>query len=296
MTQHTAVVTGADMIPDSLTLMGVKGGPAIRPGTNMPTSLLLRMGGRTTLIDAGLGAARSVCAAGVPLTAIDLTVITHLHSDHYLELGPLLHTAWTAGLTRPIPVIGPAGLAQYWAGFLHSMDFDIALRIEDEGRVPLAPLLDLTVMSEGVIHGAGPTITALRNDHPPITDSFALRFDHGGRSVTFSGDTAYMDDMAEFARGSDILVHEAMLIPGVEALCARMPNGDARLRQHILRSHTDAADVGRIARDAQVGQLVLTHMVPDGDPDFPPAAWVARVRETWAGPLHLGQDGMRLLL
>ena len=277
-----------------LVLMGVKGGPAIRPGSNMPTSNLIRMGGKVILVDAGLGVTRSLCAAGVPLTGIDLILITHLHSDHYLELGPLFHTAWTAGLNRPIPVIGPTGLPAYWDGFLASMDFDITLRIADEGRVPLAPLFDFTRIGDGPVFEGGPTIRAMRNIHPPIKESYALRFDHDGESIVISGDTAYMPEMSEFAQGADILLHEAMLVDGVEALVRRMTNGDDRLRTHILRSHTSAADVGRIARDAGVGQLALTHMVPDGDPDFTETHWVSGVRKHWDGPLHIGQDGMRL--
>ncbi|NBD28836.1 MAG: MBL fold metallo-hydrolase [Alphaproteobacteria bacterium] len=278
-----------------ITMMGVKGGPAIRPGSHMPTSNLVQMGGRTILVDAGLGATRGLCDAGVALTEIDLVLITHLHSDHYLELGPLLHTAWVAGLNRPLPIIGPAGLFPYWEGFLHAMAFDVTLRMEDEGRVPLGPLFQLTPIAEGLVHdGGGLSIHAMRNVHPPIKDSFALRFDSAGKSIAVSGDTAYMPEMAEFAAGADILVHEAMLLDGVEALLARMTNGDDRLRTHILRSHTSAEDVGRIAADAGVGQLALTHMVPDGDPDFTEAHWSAEVRKHWTGPLHIGRDGMVL--
>jgi ribonuclease BN (tRNA processing enzyme) len=87
-----------------------------------------------------------------------------------------------------------------------------------------------------------------------------------------------------------------MLREGVEALCARMTNGDDRLRTHILQSHTDAHDVGRIARDAGVRQLALNHFVPDGDPDFTDAHWTNAVREHWGGPLHLGRDGLVITL
>lgn len=277
---------------NSLALMGVKGGPAIRPGSHMPTSMLLRFGGRTILVDAGLGVTRGICDQGVALPDVDMIFITHLHSDHYLELGPLLHTAWTAGLYRPVPVIGPAGLDTYWEGFQRSMSFDIDLRIRDEGRCDFAKLAAIDTLSDGTKTHDGITVRALRNQHPPITDSYALRFDAGGKSVVLSGDTAYMPEMADFARGADLLVHEAMLRPGVEALCARMTNGDERLRRHILNSHTDAADVGRIARDAGVKQLALNHFVPDGDPDFTDADWENAVRQHWAGPLHLGKDGM----
>ncbi len=276
---------------NTLALMGVKGGPTIRPGSHMPTSILLRLGGKTILVDAGLGATRGVCDQGVPLTGIDMIFVTHLHSDHYLELGPFFHTAWTAGLNRPIRVIGPKGLDAYWAGFVQSMSFDIDLRIRDEGRCDFASLAQISVLADAATYD-GITVRALRNVHPPITDSYALRFDAGGTSVVLSGDTAYMPEMADFARGANLLVHEAMLRDGVAALCARMTNGDDRLRHHILNSHTDATDVGRIARDAGVGQLALNHFVPDGDPDFTDTHWNDAVRVHWAGPLHLGKDGM----
>jgi len=278
---------------DTLALLGNKGGPAIRPGSQMPVSMLLRMAGKTIVIDCGLGVTRGICDQGVALTKIDLIVITHLHSDHYLELGPLFHTAWTAGLNRTIPVIGPRGLDAYWRAFQDSMRFDIDLRIRDEGRCDFDSLAAISEIGETHDLG-GITMTTMRNVHPPITDSFALRFDGPDSSVTLSGDTAYMPEMADFARGADLLVHEAMLRDGVEALCARMTNGDDRLRTHILRSHTDAEDVGRIARDAGVRQLALNHFVPDGDPDFTDRHWEAAVRKHWDGPLFLGRDGMKI--
>ena len=279
----------------SLTLIGVKGGPAIRPGSNMPTSFLLRMGGKSILVDAGLGATRGICDQGVALPDIDMVFVTHLHSDHYLELGPFFHTAWVAGLTRPVPVTGPSGLAGYWRGFLDSMRFDIDLRIKDEGRCDLQDLAVLQTIRPGCIHdGDGLTVTAMENLHPPIAESFALRFECAGQSVVFSGDTAFMPEMAEFAKGADILVHEAMLRPGVEALCARMKNGDERLLNHILRSHTSAGDVGRIASQAGVKRLVLNHFVPDGDQDFTDQDWQTAVRQTWPGPLQLGKDGLTI--
>ena len=280
---------------DSLALLGVKGGPAIRPGSNMPVSMLLRMNQKNIVVDCGLGVARGICDQGVALTQIDLIVITHLHSDHYLELGPLFHTAWTAGLNRTIPVIGPKGLDAYWAGFQESMRFDIDLRIRDEGRCDFDSLAQIIEIEDSHDLG-GITLRTMRNIHPPITDTFALRFDSADSSVTLSGDTAYMPEMADFARGADLLVHEAMLRDGVEALCARMTNGDDRLRTHILRSHTDAEDVGRIAKDAGVKQLALNHMVPDGDPDFTDQHWTDAVRKHWDGPFFLGTDGMKIAI
>ena len=196
---------------DCLALMGVKGGPAIRPGSHMPISMLLQMIVKNIVIDAGLGVTRGICDQGVALTDIDLIVITHLHSDHYLELGPLFHTAWTAGLARTIPVIGPKGLDAYWRGFQQSMAFDIDLRIRDEGRCSFDSLADIHIISDQVTWG-DITLHTMRNMHPPITDTFALRFENKDHCVVLSGDTAYMPQMARFAKGADLLVHEAMSV------------------------------------------------------------------------------------
>lgn len=281
----------------SISLLGVKGGPAIKPGSNMPSATLIRMAGRTILVDAGLGAARAVCDQGVALTEIDLILITHLHSDHYLELGPILHTAWVSGLVRPIPVIGPAGLSEYWAGFLQSMAFDIELRMADEGRTDLAELTQFSALSEGpVFDQDGLCLTALRNHHPPIKDSFALRFDYAGQRIVHSGDTAAIDGMINFARGADVLVHEVLLEAGVDRLCASLNLTDGLLKRHLIQSHASAPEVGRIATMAGVKHLVLTHFVPGSDPGLSDKDWTDAVRQTWKGPLTLGRDGLLITL
>jgi ribonuclease BN (tRNA processing enzyme) len=219
----------------------VKGGPAIRPGSNMPTSTLVSLAGKTILVDAGLGAAKAVCDQGVALTAIDAILITHLHSDHYLELGPFLHTAWTAGLNRPVPVYGPPRLRHYWQAFLTSMEDDIALRIADEGRPDLAGLVDLRPVPDGSFDLGGITVTApskitTRRSRPATPSASTPAQPAWSCPATPPRSRPWSD----FAQDADLLVHEAMLTEGVDALMARMTNGDDRLRTHILRSHTDA--------------------------------------------------------
>ncbi|MEM9715130.1 MAG: MBL fold metallo-hydrolase [Pseudomonadota bacterium] len=281
----------------SITMMGVKGGPAIRPGSNMPTSLLVQMGGQNIVVDAGLGVTRGVCDAGLALTEIDAIYITHMHSDHYLELGPLFHTAWTAGLNRPIPVIGPAGLADYWAHFYNSMRFDIELRLADEGRPNLKDLFAFTLMTEGALSAPSPVnVDAILNDHPPIKESYALRFMADDKRFVFSGDTAPLPAMIPFAKDADLLIHEAMMISGVERLVAKLPNNGDLLRTHILRSHTAADQVGRIAAEANVKHLAITHMVPDSDPEITEQDWITEIRRHYQGNITIGTDGITITL
>lgn len=282
---------------DWVALLGTKGGPAIRPGSTMPTSSLVSLAGRLVVVDCGLGVTRGIVDQGIGLTAIERIVITHLHSDHYLELGPLLHTAWTAGLDRPVAIHGPRELEDYLRNFLASMQADIDLRIADEGRPDLRRLVAFHPIREGRVFADGPlSVHALRNEHPPLEQSYALSFRSGTRHVVFSGDTAFMPALADFAADADLLVHEAMLPQALEALVARVKNGDDRLMTHLRRSHTSAADAARIAEMAGVHSLALHHLIPSDDPDFGPDQWRQAVHAHWRGKLHVGGDGLRIRL
>ncbi len=285
------------MAEASVTIPGSKGGPAIRPGLSLPAAVLLRLDGRTILVDAGLGAAAGLCRAGVALTDLDAILVSHLHSDHYLELGPLVHTAWTAGLKRPVPVFGLAGLEACWRRFCAAMADDIVLRIADEGRPELSPLAEFHSLEEGRgLDPGGVEVGVMRNCRPPVVESHALRFADGGKTVVLSGDTAPMEEMVDFARGADLLVHEAMPEAGASAIVARMGYRDDRLLRHIRHSHSPAEAVARIATRAGVRALALYHLIPGGEPGFEADIWRAAVAPHYDGPLHVGHDELEIAL
>ena len=111
--------------------------------------------------------------------------------------------------------------------------------------------------------------------------------------IVFSGDTAYLPKLAEFARGADVLVHEVMYLPGVDALVKRVPNA-ATLREHLLASHTLTEDVGRIAQAAGVKMLVLSHFVPGDDASITDEMWAEGVRRHFGGRIVVGADMMEI--
>ena len=276
-------------------LLGTKGGPAIRPGSSMPTSNLCVINGRQIVVDCGLGVTRGLVDQGMPLKDVALIFISHLHSDHYLELGPLLHTAWTAGLKTPVDVYGPAGLDAYWAAFLLSMKADIDLRIADEGRPDLRGLVTVHTIDAGVVlQDGGLTVSAIRTEHPPLVDCFALSFKTDTVHVVFSGDTAPIAALEDFARGADLLVHEAMLERALPALMARVGNGSEKLLEHMHRSHSLADAAARTATRAGVARLALSHLVPADDPAYGAQDWRDAVAGHWDGPLFVGKDGIRI--
>ncbi len=283
------------MANDCLTLLGTKGGPAVRSPDAMPTASLLELGGQTIVIDCGIGVTRAIVSSGRRLLDLDAIFITHLHSDHLLELGPLAHTIWTSGLKRNIQVFGPQGCLEYWRHFLSSMAFDNAMRVEDEGRPPIEELFTVSEYTEGLVcQLESISVSALRVNHPPVTECFALRFEFGDRLIVFSADTAYFPPLAEFSEGANILVHEAMVEEGIELLLKRTANAD-RLREHLDASHSTAEQAGLIANKAGVGKLVLNHLIPADDSNIGSADFLDEVRRNWRGETIVGSDGMEIM-
>jgi ribonuclease BN (tRNA processing enzyme) len=129
--------------------------------------------------------------------------------------------------------------------------------------------------------------------HPLVKQAYAYRFDAKDRSVVISGDTTYAPELAEFAKDADVLVHEVMYLPGIEALVRRLPNA-TRLREHLLASHTVPEDVGKIAAQAGVRTLVLTHFVPGDDPSITDEQWAEGVRKHFTGRIIVGKDLMEI--
>lgn len=278
-----------------LVLLGSKGGPALRPQGARPTSTLLQWGGLNVLVDAGLGCSLGVVEAGVALSELDVVVITHLHADHVLELGPLLHTAWTSGLTRPIRVIAPAGAEHLWRYFLKSMAVDIELRVVDEGRTPLTELVRFEAIAAGERRALSDDLSlrTLAVPHPPVEPNLALRFDGPTAAITFSGDTAYHPPLARFAHGSRVLLHEAMLPEALERLVARTHGGE-RLYRHLVRSHSSVEEAARIAAAAEARALVLHHLIPADDPQVTRDAFEERARQHFGGRVIVASDGLSL--
>lgn len=273
-----------------LILLGTGGGPTPKPNRAAPAQAIV-VGDQVYVIDAGNGVARQLVLAGIKLSAIRALFLTHHHSDHNADFGNLLMLAWATNLTRPVSLIGPPPLARMTRQFLAMNDYDIRTRIADEGRPPLAPLLRPREISRpGLVHADGQLrVTAALVDHPPVRPAFAYRFDTSDRSIVISGDTTPSPALIALAKGADVLVHEVMHLPALDPLIANESNAP-RLRQHLLDSHTTSEQVGKVATQAGVRTLVLTHFVPGGVPTVPEETWLAAVRPHFAGRIVVGHD------
>jgi len=295
-----AITSALAQLPERGTrwiILGSKGGPRVTTGRSNPANVLL-VDGVPHVVDCGYGVAKRLEEVKVALPRIRYIFVTHLHSDHVLEYGTMVDAAWSAGLSHPIDAYGPVGLAALTEHFWEANRFDIEIRIPDEGKPDPRKLLMVHEIGDSgpVMSNDRIKVRAFRTPHPPILEkNYAYRFETPQGVIVYACDTAYNPQLADFARGADLLIHEALYVPGVEALAARVKNA-VTLKAHLLAAHTSTEDVGRIAAAAGVKKLVLSHLVPGDDPTITDEMWVEGAAKHYDGPIVVARDLMVLNL
>lgn len=196
-------------------------------------------GGRL-LLDCGHGVVSRLRALELWPDAI---VLSHLHADHAGDLLPLMFAIQHGGLPAPQAVFVPPGarvlLAEQLAGQgLRVADMERAFPIREyRTAVPLELL--------------GARISSCRTKHAP--HACALRIEDG-RAVVYTGDSPPNPDVAQLARGADLLLSEATLLEVTEDPAPG-------------RCHMTATEAGALARASAVGRLVITHLPAERRPE-----------------------------
>jgi len=273
-----------------LILLGTAGGPRPRNSRAAPSQVIW-VNNTAYVVDCGNGVAIQMTRARLPLTAVRHVFITHHHSDHNADYGNLLLLAWQSGLQSRVDTWGPPPIDRMTDLFFDMNRYDIDTRIKDEGRNPLIPLIHPHQLMEGgtLFKDDHVSVTCALVEHPPIAPAFAYRFDTVDRSIVISGDTKPCDALIRLARNADILVHEVMYPPALDRLLAPLPNA-AALKKSILSHHTPVAEVGRVAQEAGVKTLVLSHFVPAEDPGVTEEMWIETARGPFNGRIIAGRD------
>ncbi|MFI6494970.1 MBL fold metallo-hydrolase [Streptomyces sp. NPDC050564] len=137
-------------------------------------------------------------------------------------------------------------------------------------------------------------VSAILVPHGAVFPAYAYRFDTDHGSVVFSGDTTLSPNVITLARDADVLVHEALYPEGLASL--GLPQS---LIDHILATHTNVAELGRIAAEAGAGTLVATHLSPGNPAAVSDATWRRLLRDSarrsdYGGSMLLGTDLMHV--
>ena len=235
------------------------------------------------LFDCGEATQKQMMYAQISPMKIDDIYITHLHGDHILGLPGLIQSLAFRGRTRPLNIYGPEGIDQLLEhiknlGFAsinyeiitHTVVDDSIIYKQDDFIVRAKKMkhtvTDYAYMIEEIRQPKFLKSKALELNIPPgplfgklqagcevTVDGIVIKPEQvlgpprKGVKLVFSGDTIPQESMIEFAHGVDVLIHEATFSKEYEDNAKE--NG-----------HTTAEDAARIAKEADVEQLILTHL------------------------------------
>ena len=265
-----------------VTLLGT-GCPQVHAHRSGPASLV-QTGAMSFLVDCGSGVTQRMAVAGVSGAGLDALLLTHLHSDHLIDLYQLVISSWHQGRARPQRIFGPSGTRAFAEATMEVWRKERELRIAWECRPSTAGLeLEITEFGEGVIFDAdGLRISAFKVDHRPVEQAFGFLFETAHARVAFSGDTTVCDGLVSAAKDVDLLVHECFI--------HREMGGRMRSAQglaNVAAYHTLSSDVGKVAARAGARLLLLNHFVPV---EFDRDALLREVGADFKGSVVIGED------
>lgn len=247
-----------------VTVLGA--GTAVPSPGRSAAGVLIRIGSVPIAFDLGPGTVARMAEAGTSYRDLEYVFLSHLHSDHTLDLVTLLQAnnatpGWTR--SKPLRLTGCRGTRKLYDDLLAAYP-DVS---------PKSYALEIRECGAERITADGWTIETALTGH--TLSSLAYRLEAGGAVVVYSGDCVESDELKRLARNADLLLCE----------CA-FPRGWATL------DHMTADAVGRVAQAGQVKRVILTHL-------YPPAQSVdlaAQVQETYTGPVLVAVDGTRAVV
>ena len=264
-------------------------------------------GGQFVLVDIGPSSWRKLDLTGLPLDRLTAILLTHFHSDHIGDLGEATTMSWAAGRPKALDVYGPEGVATVVEGFAKAYSLDVGYRATHHGETNMprstagAVAHTVTLPSPDgiatVFDRNGFKVQAFGVNHDPIKPAYGYRIEYGGRAVVISGDTVKSENLARYAAGADILIHEALskvlIAQGAAALAAAGQTRRSQMARDVLTYHSSPVDAAETAEAAKVDTLVLSHIIPQLPNEATEQVFLKGVSDAFHGKVVLGKDGMR---
>jgi ribonuclease Z len=274
-----------------LTLITAGTGGAYENPARRGPATLIGFGQRVWMVDAGRAVAESLRAAKVPVSQPATVLLTNLLPENTVGLDDLLLTGWLDGRKAPLRVIGPPGTSRLLAGIAAGHAASVTALGEALG-LPLdgAAYEPIEISSGWNDPGGGIAARAASLRGGPV-EALAYRFEAAGRSIVVSGTGWAPDALVEFARGADVLVHEAAFVPTADVAKELGIEDQADRLARESRLHTALGDVGGLAARAGVGTLVLVRLRP---PPVFDLQITTLVDDSYAGRIVIADDGSEI--
>lgn len=221
------------------------------------------------LFDCGPGTMRGLLEIGTEIFDISFIFFSHLHPDHTGELVSFLFATKYPEIERrqkPLTIVAGRGFSEFYSRLKNVYGEWIEL------NPGLVNIVEMDNKEKDSISFSDFTVKSIPVEHSD--ESIAYRITgSGGKSVVYSGDTDFSDNLVTLAKNADILICESALPDELK-----------------VAGHLTPSLAGLIARQANVKKLVLTHFYPECDQ----VDIEKQCRKTWYGPLVLAEDLMKI--
>lgn len=259
-------------------ILGTQGGPIPAPHRSQPANLLI-VDGMKTLVDVGDGTAGQLSKLRLQTARIDNVLISHLHFDHMGGLQAMLGLRFQTNAPKALQVYGPPGTDVLVKGLIASMAPAMEANYGVPGQPSMTPeqLVKTTIIKAGDSFRLGnTTVRVAKNTHysfPPDSlkakkfQSLSFRFETPDKTIVYTSDTGPSTEVETLSKGADILISEMidvqltidMVKRTNQHISAKQIEG---LKYHLSRHHLTPGDLGKMAANAGVKELVVTHLVP----------------------------------
>lgn len=287
--------------PDVLRLTIIGAGSPHPSPERFGSSVVIEDREGAVMVDCGPGTAYKMIGAGIHPTSIEGLMYTHHHFDHTAGTPSVALTRWEGTITghQPLQVAGPRGTTRFLDALVGP---DGAFRPDIQARRE-APL------SQAKFHGLGGTLPRADLEYEvdelqagdrssmserwsirtgkafhvePFHESIAYRIEAHGRVIVVTGDTEYCPDLEELSQGADVLI----------AMCVNTAAGYAA--SHLQAGQMGTQQVNRIAREAGVGNVILTHTGLSFAQQPHRGRGVREVGENFDGEVIFADEGLSL--
>ncbi|MBX3592856.1 MBL fold metallo-hydrolase [Sphingomonas sp.] len=289
--------------------LGTSGGPSVQIERAQISNALV-VGDAIYVFDAGNDVQRQMAKAGLAERNVKAVFLSHHHLDHNADLGPIIVTHWLFG-RGVLPVYGPDGTKTLVQGLVAANAPTVLASFPTIG--PAKPALGDTVSATDLARDMTDPVpiyqderikvTAITVNHyelPPsvpmaaLPQAVAYRVEAGGKSWVFSGDTGPSAGLEKLAKGADTLIVEVVDLDAIGQTLSRVPGMPDAVRQNLVTgmavNHLPAIEIGKLAKRAGVGRVVLTHFVPSPEAIDNPMRIVEAIHRNYNGPVTMASD------
>ncbi|NJQ01820.1 MBL fold metallo-hydrolase [Streptomyces zingiberis] len=243
-----------------LTVVGCSG--SFPSADSACSSYLVEADGFRLLLDMGNGALGEL-QRHCGLYDLDAVILSHLHADHCIDMCAYFvarYYRYEGGRPAPIPVYGPEGTEQRLSAAYDDVPSEKSM----------SEVFDFRTLKPGTFSIGPFTVHTEEVCHP--VEAYGFRVEHGGRALTYSGDTGPCAALDQLSAGADLFLCEASFTHG---------------KEDLPELHLNGRQAGEQAQRSRVRRLVLTHIPPWTDASVN----LRDADEVYDGPVELARPG-----